>query len=153
MNQMSTQPSFESVEELFDGHLEDRKVAPGTNTRSLGTLKGVEVEGLSIDDGYGKRTYRMNFWDASGEQYCRFPVNDLVFRAFFEEHISSSISIRQAETQVLSNLRDADRIYLRLGLTRPTEVGGYDEACWAQVTGVYTFPDYLAGRKFTDFDW
>ena len=50
-------------------------------------------------------------------------------------------------------LRYADRAYLRLGLTRPAEVGGYDETCWAQVTGVYTFPDYLGGKKFTDFDW
>ena len=25
--------------------------------------------------------------------------------------------------------------------------------CWAQVTGVYIFPDYLGGKKFTDLDW
>ena len=80
-------------------------------------------------------------------------MNDLVFRAFFEERVSSTPNLRQAEAQALSNLRDADRIYLRLGLTRPAEIGGREETCWAQVTGVYTFPDYLGGRKFTDFDW
>ena len=25
--------------------------------------------------------------------------------------------------------------------------------CWAEVTGVYIFPDYLGGKKFTDLDW
>jgi hypothetical protein len=24
--------------------------------------------------------------------------------------------------------------------------------CWAQVTGVYIFPDYLGGKTFTDLD-
>ena len=100
--------SFESVEELFDGHLEDRKVAPGTDTRSLGTISDVEVLSLSIDDRYDRRTYRMDFRDAAGAQYQRFPVNDLAFRAFFEESVSCTPNIRQAEAQVLSNLRDAD---------------------------------------------
>ena len=99
------------------------------------------------------RAYRMDFRDPTGTKYRRFPVNDMAFRAFFEDCISRSRGIRQVESRVLSNLRSADRVYLRLGLTRPTEIGGYDETCWAQVTGVYTFPDYLGGKKFTDFDW
>jgi hypothetical protein len=27
-----------------------------------------------------------------------------------------------------------------------------DVTCWAKVTGVCTFPDYLDGKKFTDLD-
>ena len=45
-------------------------------------------------------------------------------------------------------LRSVDRIYLRLGLTRPW---GDPEYCWTQVTGIYTFPDYLEGSTFAHF--
>ncbi len=145
--------SFDSVEEMFDGYLQDRKVAPGTATRSLGTLSGVDILNLSIDDRHDRRTYRMDFQDSTGASYQRFPVNDMAFRAYYEDRISRSRNIQRAESQVLANLRCADRVYLRLGLTRPAEIGGYDETCWSQVTGVYTFTDYLGGKKFTDFDW
>lgn len=45
-------------------------------------------------------------------------------------------------------LHSVDRIYIRLGLTRPW---GDPEVCWTQVTGIYTFPDYLEGKTFADF--
>jgi hypothetical protein len=38
------------------------------------------------------------------------------------------------------------KIWLRLGLTRP-----YEGWCWLQVTGIYTFPDYLMGKCFDYF--
>jgi hypothetical protein len=40
-------------------------------------------------------------------------------------------------------------LYLRIGLAR-----GWDEQpdrCYLQITGIYTFPDYLAGKTFDDF--
>ena len=37
--------------------------------------------------------------------------------------------------------------HLRIGLARPTTIGDYPENYWVQVTGVYTFPDYLVGIR------
>lgn len=42
--------------------------------------------------------------------------------------------------------------WLRLGLTRPWQPADEDRAwCFLQVTGIYTFPDYLHGACFADF--
>ena len=144
---------FKSVSEIFDGHLENRNVPPGTNTRSLGTVADVRLNRLEIDDRFERRTLRMDFEDATGEAYKRFPVNDLAFRGFFQEHESGALAKGQAELAVMAALTAAARVYLRVGLARPTGMGDYEEACWAQITGVYTFPDYLNGRTFADFDW
>ena len=144
---------FESVAEIFDGHLADRKVPPGAKTRSLGTVAGVRLNRLEVDDRFGRRTLRLNFEDGAGEAYMRLPVNDLAFRGFFKEQESSALGKGKAELAVMTALTAAQRVYLRVGLARPTEMGDYEEACWAQITGVYTFPDYLNGRTFADFHW
>jgi hypothetical protein len=38
---------------------------------------------------------------------------------------------------------------LRIGLARLWEK--FPDRCYLQITGIYTFPDYLRGRTFTDF--
>jgi hypothetical protein len=40
-------------------------------------------------------------------------------------------------------------MFLRIGLARHWEK--HPERCHLQITGIYTFPDYLNGRTFTDF--
>jgi hypothetical protein len=57
----------------------------------------------------------------------------------------------EAEEAVSEALLNAERTYLRIGLARPRQLERYPEACWTQVTGVYTFPDYLEGKTFADF--
>ena len=47
---------------------------------------------------------------------------------------------------LLGKLREAE-VYLRLGLARAYP----KNQCYLQVTGVYSFPDYLDGRNFADF--
>jgi len=46
-------------------------------------------------------------------------------------------------------LRNADRLYLRIGLTRGW--GEYRDRRFLQITGVHSVPDYLDGRCFADF--
>jgi len=82
---------FESVAEIFDGHLADRKVPPGTNTRSLGTVADVRLNRLEVDDRYERRTLRLDFEDATGKTYARLPVNDLAFLGFFKEQEISAL--------------------------------------------------------------
>ena len=82
---------FESVAEIFDGHLADRKVPPGTNTRSLGTVADVRLNRLEVDDRYERRTLRLDFEDPTGKAYTRLPVNDLAFLGFFKEQEISAL--------------------------------------------------------------
>ena len=144
--------SSESVQSIFDDNLKERRVAPGTQTRSLGTIGGVTILDLNVDTRYDRRTVlRIDFEDASGEVHTRFPVNDLAFRRMFSRLMENRQTKSRAADSLMSKLRQADRTYLRVGLARPTRIGRYPETCWVQVTGVYTFPDYLDGRNWSAF--
>jgi hypothetical protein len=144
--------SSESVQIIFDDNLKERRVAPGTQTRSLGTISGVTILNLEVDTRYDRRTVlRMDFEDASGQVHTRFPVNDLAFRGMFSQLAKHASTSSQAAHSLMSKLKRGDRTYLRIGLARPTKIGDYPETCWVQVTGVYTFPDYLDGRNWSAF--
>jgi len=43
----------------------------------------------------------------------------------------------------------ATRVYLRIGLARHWK--RFPDRCFLQITGVYSFPDYLGGRCHADF--
>ncbi len=144
--------SFGSVQHIFDGRLVDRQVAPGTKTRSLGTIKDVKVTNLHADLRYDRVGWRLDFQDESGEQHNNFPVNDLAFRGLARNLHDSGLSLDDVADRLYERISQSEKVYLRVGLARPTAVGKYGEACWAQVTGVYTFPDYLNGRIWSDFD-
>ncbi len=146
--------SHDSVHSIFDGNLNERRVAPGTLTRSLGTISNVRILNLSVDlrhEGEGRRVLRMAFKDASDNVYKGFPVNDLAFRGVFKQLLRSYRTVPRAVSSLLERLKKSDRTYLRIGLARPTRIGRYPETCWVQVTGVYTFPDYLDGIKWSAF--
>ena len=143
--------SYGSVQDVFDGNLRERRVQPGTDTRSLGTIKNVDVQNITAERRYDRTTLRMDFEDETGDLHQRFPVNDLAFRGLFGELADQHTWEQRAAEVLLGRIREADRVYLRVGLARPTEIGDYEKACWVQVTGVYTFPDYLNGRTWADF--
>lgn len=144
--------SSESVQAIFDGNLKERQIAPGTQTRSLGTIGDVTILNLDVDTRYDHRSVlRMDFRDASGEVHSRFPVNDLAFRGRFAQLASRDLTVTQVADMLLDSLGQANQTYLRIGLARPTAIGNYPETCWVQVTGVYTFPDYLDGRNWAAF--
>ena len=139
------------MQDIFDGNLESRRVKPGCKTRSLGTIKNVDVIDLACDSRFDRISWRLNFKDESGDIHTRFPVNDLAFRGLARYLLEKGLSAHQVANKLLGQILKADSVYLRIGLARPTKVGDYDEACWVQVTGIYTFPDYLEGRIWADF--
>ena len=140
------------VEELFDGLLQDgRRVPPDSFTRSLGTVAEVAAYEVAVDESQGRQQFRMNFTDGTGKTYERYPINDLALRTVMEKHIELGGDVRAAERAVTQALQSARRVYLRIGLARPDVLGIHPEACWTQITGVYTFPDYLKGKTFADF--
>ncbi|MBE0415472.1 MAG: hypothetical protein IBX36_02900 [Dehalococcoidia bacterium] len=147
--------SFSTVEDIYDGLLkEHRWVEPDANVRSLGTVSEVQIEDIEIEPlkipGHYKP--RLAFRDSTGWIF-RLPVSDLSFRAFADYEISRIGTILAASSQILKTLQSANRLYLRIGLPGPWRNPSTGKvASWMQVTGIYTFPDYLGGKSFADFE-
>lgn len=147
--------SFSTVEDIYDGLLkEHRWVEPDANVKSLGTVSEVQIEDIEIEPLKVPEHYkpRLVFSDSTGWIF-RLPVSDLSFRTFADYEISRIGTILAASNQILKTLQSANRLYLRIGLPGPWRNPSTGKvACWMQVTGIYTFPDYLGGKSFADFD-
>jgi hypothetical protein len=142
---------FGSVRDIFDvplfsdmGHY----VKDGEGMRSLGTIRPKQIQGvlyeLSPDD---KWKYRLIFVDGEKTVY-RLTITDLAWRYFCDRQREEGTHPQAIATHLTSVLRSS-QVYLRIGLAR-----GWDKfpnRCYVQITGVYTFPDYLGGRTFADF--
>lgn len=147
--------SFNSVEDIYDGLLQEHRwVEPGANTRSLGTVSQIQVTSINLHERSGERRYRLYFTDKAGHQYDNVTISDLAFRAFCDAELNRHTSPLAALQQLTELLQSVDRLYLRLGLARPwaPRDGSFGLRCWMQVTGIYTFPDYLGGKSFADFE-
>ncbi len=145
--------SYNRAGDIFDGFLQDRKwVKPGAKTRSIATLSKATVINISLREEDGKLKYRLSFKDEAGNVFD-YAVSDLTFRELcFKRIKKEGYPPLTLSDELKKSLKRADRIYLRLGLARPWVQPGLTEPrCYVQVTGIYSFPDYLQGRTFTDF--
>jgi hypothetical protein len=121
----------------------------GEGSRSLGTVRPDGVVGVL----YAPRPphgwdYRLAFRDATGDFY-NLSVTDLAFRYYLDSlRQAEDLTPRQGADHLLATLREADHLYLRLGLARGW--GDHPDRCHLQITAVYTFADYLGGRCFAD---
>jgi hypothetical protein len=124
-------------------------IQQGQGSRSLGTVHLAslsEVVYRQWSDS-GKWAYRLAFRDAAGEEY-RLTVTDLAFRLYLDALRDNGESIGGIARSVGVALGSADRVYLRIGLARGW--AEYPDRCHVQITGVYSFPDYLDGKCFAD---
>ena len=144
---------IQPVDAIYDGLLEEHKwVRPGASTRSIATLSRVTVVNVQLPEWDGKLKYRLSFKDDTGNVFdC--PVSDLTFRELCYKRIKRDGHPRLTVSgELTSLLKNANRVYLRLGLARPWRQSAVSEPrCYLQVAGVYTFPDYLQGKTFADF--
>jgi hypothetical protein len=84
------------------------------------------------------------------EAWYRLPVTDLAFQCHLNRlRLGDGHSPEHVANRLHGALRAAEAVYLRIGHTRPTW-STYPGHCFLQVTGVYSFPDYLGGRTFAD---
>ncbi len=143
-----------SVAAIFGAPVNDdngRWVAYGTGERSLGTIQPHTIWEATLQpkDSAAAWDYRLTFIDANNDRY-RLAVVDLAFRRAFDAlRRQSSGDHRAASTRMLAMLRASD-VFLRIGLARRWPK--FPDRCYLQITGVHTFPDYLGGRCFADFD-
>lgn len=128
-----------------DGHF----VLAGDGARSLGTVRVKRLDEVQFSPGAnGRWQYRLGFTDQSGRHY-RLPVTDLAFRMYLDylrdRRGMPPMSIAHRLTAILQK----NPVFLRIGLARGWE--RHPDRCYVQITGVYSFPDYLSGRCFADF--
>jgi hypothetical protein len=144
------QTLFPNVVEVFEapifsdvGHY----VLTGQGTRSLGTLRPKHIIKAIYKRAENKWKYRLGFVDGSESKYW-LTVTDLSWRYYndalcLEGHSSDEIA------SALTRKLVSSQVFLRIGLARGW--AQYPNCCFLQITGVYTFPDYLEGRMFADF--
>ena len=120
----------------------------GEGERSLGTVQ-VKVSGFSHRE-YANWDYRLFFEDFTIYSSV-LDINPFFFRYYVDDlRVNQGVSPGRIISQISRTLKESD-VYLRVGLARPTwEL--HPHCCHLQITGVYTFPDYLYGRSFADFN-
>ncbi|MDD9955682.1 MAG: hypothetical protein OXP68_05630 [Anaerolineaceae bacterium] len=130
------------------GRQRNRIFLPGEATHSLATVRCRRnlVFRLSEKDGGGFR-YALSFFDDRGESYQNIPVTDLALRAWANAQVRQGATTDFISDLLSTQLNEAHHVYLRLGLGRE-----YEGKFWLQVNGIYSFPDWLDGRCFADFD-
>lgn len=148
--------AFESVGDIFEADFADnRKIAHKQGARSLGTIKiDTPIEfsyRQDVDHPSGYRS-RLSFEDGAGEAFYRLPIVELTMlyhTNFLRE--KERMSIQQVENFINVALQDKE-IWLRVGLTRAMRDRDGELRHYLQIAGIFTFPDYLYGRCFADFD-
>jgi hypothetical protein len=122
-------------------------VLDGQGLRSLGTIRPrVVIRADFKCPPEGKRDYRLVFIDGS-ETVFRLMVTDLTWRYYNDREQKAGRTPEQISQDLTSRLRKSE-VYLRVGLARGWKE--YPGRCYLQITGVYTFPDYLNGQTFAD---
>jgi hypothetical protein len=144
------------AESVFNTPLTKNKyVSPGDGVRSLGTIKAKSIDSVGFyrqEIGSDKRDkFTLNFTDASEQVFKQIPVTDLAFRYYLLDYVRRGWHPRRIRENLEIKLALAE-VWLRLGLTRPyRKADNAPTWCYLQITGIYTFPDYLDGRCFADF--
>ena len=144
--------SFKSVIDIFQGYLRYKKwVAPGAPTRSIATLVNPLINSIEIVNTASVKS-RLIFQDTSGNSYS-LPINDLAFRELSYKSIRrNNEKPEDVANSISEKIRQSKKNYLRIGLARPWKNDPTEEErCYPQITGIYTFPDYLDGKNFSAF--
>jgi hypothetical protein len=143
-----------AISELFGCPILDGAyVMQGTGVQSLGTVRAAALESVRFarrEEGEDSRyEYRMQFSDEAGGAH-NLPVTDLAFRRFCAQQcVEWDIDCAEWSNRLTHTLAQADDLFLRIGLAR--QWSKHPDRCYLQVTGVYSFPDYLGSRCFADF--
>ncbi|HLF89799.1 MAG TPA: hypothetical protein VI451_12685 [Anaerolineales bacterium] len=123
-------------------------VMDGQGPRSLGTIRpdAITKVGYEPDPNGGTWDYRLTFTDARMDTY-RLKITDLTWQYFCHNQRSEQRPPAQIALELTHTLQTRD-VYLRIGLARGWKE--HPERCFLQITGIYTFPDYLNGKTFAD---
>ena len=122
-------------------------VMDGQGPRSLGTIRPSRIIKAVYEQAEDKWKYRLGFEDGSGAVYW-LNVTDLSWRYFHDRQRAAGRAPSEIAAAMTTAVKNSE-VYLRVGLARGWDK--FPERCYLQLTGIYTFPDYLEGRTFADF--
>lgn len=141
---------FDSVEKIFEQPILRKPgfyVMDCQGPRSLGTIKPANIIGVKYaQDGDEAWDYRLTFYDQSDTWY-RLKITDLTWQYYCRSLRGADRDPLKIAEELTRQLKKAE-VYLRLGLARGWKE--YPDRCFLQITGIYTFPDYLGGKNFYD---
>lgn len=142
---------FESVGDVFEQPVHSDfgfYVMSCQGPRSLGTIRPVEIEEAIYEIGFeGTWDYRLIFIDGQSIRY-RLKITDLTWQYYCHSLRGEDRDQVKIAQELTSYLRSCE-VFLRIGLARGWEK--FPDRCYLQITGIYTFPDYLDGKTFIDF--
>jgi len=142
---------FNSVDVIFDQPIHDDLgfyVMDHQGTRSIGTVKPSYISKVIYAEGpEGAWDYRLMFSDNLGNIY-RLKITDLTWHYYCDSLRSNGHEPSEIASQLTDILRSS-KVYLRIGLARGWKK--FPDRCYLQINGIYTFPDYLDGKIFSDF--
>lgn len=145
-----------SVESIFGTKIHEEKnrffIKYGTGVRSLGTIKVKELDEINIINSFGIYWYSISFRDNSGKQYC-MNITELSFRYYVKHLIRQGYNYFPKISEMIEEKLVNCDIYLRIGLGRRWHPDNSQpkNRCYLFITGLYSFPDYLEGKCFADF--
>jgi len=142
----------EDVCSIFGAQIhEARYVKAGQGFRSLGTIVPKQVLRVRYEQSHyeqDKWRYHIEFLDQRSENFD-LPVTDLAFRAFCDtRRTRHGHSGNRISSWLIRYLRE-NETFFRIGLAREWEEKR-PGCCYLQITGVYTFPDYLEGKSYLE---
>jgi len=146
----------QSISMIFGSNLHRDNGTPyvlyGEGERSLGTIRPKDVQYVKYaPNSSGKWDYRITFiGHDEGNDAFNLPITDLAYRNYCDHERSVKRVDPKAITLHLKTRFNHMETYFRVGLARRFP-NRFPNHCYLQITGIYTFPDYLQGRNFTDF--
>ncbi len=144
-----TKTAHIAIQDIFGATIHakpGRYVMSGEGTCSLGTVQPKYIARVEFVS--ERSSYRILFIDRA-EQWWHLTVVDLSFRQFARYlTVVKGVAPDEVAEDLTSSLRKR-YVFLRIGLSRGWKE--YPDRCFLQITGVYSFPDYLEGRCFADF--
>lgn len=142
---------FKSVSAIFEQPILDDLgfyVMDCQGTRSLGTVHPVKIFKVVYEqDKEGPWDYRLMFFD-SEDCFYRLKITDLTWQYHCDNLRDENHTPDLIASELTTKLKKSD-VYLRIGLARGWQK--YPDRCYLQITGIFTFPDYLEGKTFADY--
>jgi hypothetical protein len=120
-------------------------IREGEGERSLGTIGSPNIKEIYYDSD----NYRIAFIDAANKGYT-LTVTDLLFRNYLDY---MQYRRRMTPIEASMNLKEKlqrSRLFFRIGLARGDWIK-FPGRCYLQITGVYSFPNYLDDLTLGDF--
>jgi hypothetical protein len=142
-------PDPESQRLLLEKHLDHSlEQALYDQSRSLVVIRPQQVPRVSMSLFEDRLRTHLTFRDQAGDLQRRLPVTDAnwlaVSRWLYQLHGGD---LKRTADNLRFYLKNTG-IYLRVGITRK-----FHGQRWRQVSGVFSFPDWIQGRSFADYDY